>query len=212
MGLALVAALALVPRSAARAESALVAESISTSNVHWTWDPATVVGTSKLVRTDSGISASFHGSGLTPGQAVTLWFVVFNNPEFCAASPCGPADFGNPDVKFDALYGGGHVVGGSGIANFGAHLPVGDTSGSVFTEMNPPGPTVGLIDPFGAEVHLMAHSHGPARTGQVLKTQISSFFGGCEVFLGPNGGIADGPEDVPSSVGECSTIQVSVHK
>jgi hypothetical protein len=39
-----------------------------------------------------------------------MWFVVFNYPEFCASSPCVPADVKNPAVKFDALCGGGRVI------------------------------------------------------------------------------------------------------
>jgi hypothetical protein len=182
---------------------------VSTSSVFWTWDPATVLGTSRLVRTGEGISASLQSSGMPAGQTVTMWFVVFNYPEFCASSPCSDADIPNPDVKFDALYAGGHVIGGSGTANVGGRLAVGDTSGSLFTEQGMP--AAGLLNPLGAEVFLMLHVHGPAGTGQLLKEQISSFLGGCETFLGP-GGVADGPEDVPVAAGECSTIQVSIHQ
>ena len=48
-------------------------------------------------------------------------------------------------------------------------------------------------------------------TGAALVSQISSFTGGCTVFLGdlelPGSGLADGPEDVPDAPGECSTLQ-----
>jgi hypothetical protein len=205
-------AVAFAPHAAAEGKSAFRgAANPTTSDVHWTWDAVTVVGRSSLVRTETGISASFHGEQLPAGQAVTMWLVIFNYPQFCASSPCGPADMANPDVKFDALYGGGHVIGGSGSANFGGQLPVGDASGSLFNETGMPERAVGLLNPLGAELLLMLHSHGPAGTGQVLKAQISSFLGGCEVFLGPDG-VADGPEDVPVSAGECSTIQVSAHQ
>jgi hypothetical protein len=203
-------ALAFAPYAAAEGEPAFLgAPNSTTSDVHWTWDPVTVVGTSRLVRTEAGISASLQSSGLPAGQAVTMWFVVFNFPEFCASSPCGPADMGNPAVRFDALYGGGHVIGGNGTANFGGYLTVGDASGSLFVEQGMPG--VGLLNPLGAEVLLMLHVHGPAGTGQLLKAQVSSFLGGCETFLGPDG-VADGPEDMPVSIGECSTVQVSMHQ
>jgi hypothetical protein len=72
-------------------------------------------------------------------------------------------------------------------------------------------PAVGLLNPLGAEVLLMLHAHGPAATGQLLKSQISSFLGGCDEFLGPDG-VADGPEDMPVSAGQCSTVQVSAHQ
>ena len=70
---------------------------------------------------------------------------------------------------------------------------------------------VGLLNPQTAEIQLALHSHGPAGSGQVLKAQLSSFLGGCLVFLGPDG-IADGPEDMPDAAGECSTFQYSVHE
>jgi len=201
-------ALGVTASATGRPESG-AAQHVSTSAVYWTWDPATVLGSSRLIRTEDGISASLQSSGLPAGQAVTMWFVVFNYPEFCSSSPCGPADIPNPAVKFDGLYGGGHVIGDNGRANFGGHLAVGDPSGSLFVEQGMPG--VGLLNPLGAQVLLMLHVHGPAATGQLLKAQISSFLGGCEMFLGPDG-VADGPEDVPRSAGECSTVQLSMHQ
>jgi hypothetical protein len=186
----------------------------STQPVVQTWD-GTVVGTSTLVRTDTGISASFHSSGLPAGHAVTMWFVVFNNPAACVAG-CGLDDIlFNPDAGGDFLVGAGNVIGGSGTANFGGSLTVGDTSGSAFPEIGMPERSVGLTNPRGAIVGLLLHSHGPMVPGQALASQLSSFTGGCTVFLGdlelPGSGIADGPEDVPDAVGECSTIQASIH-
>lgn len=192
----------------------------STQPVVQTWD-GTQVGTSTLVRTDAGLSASFHSSGLPAGQAVTLWFVVFNNPSACGG-PCGLADLLDPDqaAKGDFLVGAGHVVGGSGVANFGAHLAVDDTRGSAFLELRGlEDMAIGLTNPRGAQVGLLLHSHGPMVPGQVLKAQLSSFTGGCTVFLGDlegedfegNSGIADSADDVPDAVGECSTILASIH-
>lgn len=187
---------------------------ISTQPVVQVWD-GTVVGTSTLVRTDQGISASFRSSGLPAGQAVTLWFVIFNNPSDCTGA-CGLDDIlFNPAAEADFLVAAGHVTGASGTANFGAHLQVGDTSGSAFPEIGMPDRVVGLTNPWGAQVGLLLHSHGPKVPGQVLASQLSSFTGGCAVFLGdlelPGSGIADGPEDVPDAVGECSTLLASIH-
>ena len=150
-------------------------------------------------------------SGLPAGQVVTVWVVVFNNPAACATHPCTFADMGegNPAAQGDFLYGGGHIIGGSGTGNFGGHLRAGDVSGSGLAEIG--GTALGLIDPFTAEIQLALHSHGPAVSGQVLKAQLTSFLGGCQQFLGPDG-IADGPEDMPDAVGECSTFQGSIHR
>jgi hypothetical protein len=187
----------------------------STQPVTPLWDAATVVGTSTLIRTDAGISASVRTSGLPAGQALTLWFVIFNNPSACPAT-CGLADLlFNPDAEGDFLVGGGHVVGADGSAGFGGNLMVGDIAGSGFPEIGMPDRPIGLSNPWGAQVALLLHSHGPAMTGESLASQISSFTGGCAVFLGdlelPGSGLADGPEDVPDAVGECSTIQGSLH-
>lgn len=189
----------------------------STQPVIWTWDASTPIGASTLVRTDTGVSGTFHSAGLPAGQAVTLWFIVFNDPSECSDDPCSIVDLiFNPDAEGDFLVGGGHVIGGSGRANFGGSVQVGDTSGSGFVEIGMPDRAIGLTNPRGAEVHLALHSHGPAVAGQSLRGQISSYTGGCESFLGNGGfagsGIADGPEDVPDAVGECSTLQASVHK
>jgi hypothetical protein len=212
LGALAVSATAGVQDVSATKAGAAAAPNVTTSPVYWNWDPATVAGSSSLVRTDAGVSFTYHTSSLPPGQVVTVWIVVFNHPENCATRPCtAPADVFNPAVQGDFLYGGGHVIGGSGRGNFGGFLPVNDPSGSGLIEIGFPEMAVGLLNPLTAEIHLALHSHGPAGSGQVLKAQLSSFLGGCLTFLGPDG-IADGPEDMPVAVGECSTFQYSIHQ
>jgi hypothetical protein len=141
-----------------------------------------------------------------------MWFIVFNNPAACEG-PCDAPDLFNPAVQGDFLLAGGHVIGASGMANFGGHLSVGDASGSGHIEIGNSAGAVGLINPYGAEVRLALHSHGPAQRGKTLKSQLSSFLGGCTVFPlnGDAFGGAEGPGDLPDAVGECSTVQYSVH-
>lgn len=192
--------------------------------VFWSWDlGGTPIGTSKLVRTNNGLGASFHTNELTPGHAVTLWFVVFNYPQLCSDGRCGPDDMGlGKPAQGDFLYGGGHVVGGSGTGNFGGHLKVGDTSRSGLAErLVQRGvcqdieacPTPGLINPEGALVILALHDHGPALTGQALVEQISTFLGDCQSGdIGDPDGFATGPDDLPIPAGGyCSTIIRSPH-
>lgn len=184
----------------------------STSEVSWWWDDAAVTGEAMLVRTPNGISANFHTSELYAGQAMTLWFIIFNNPAGCSTSPCTiPEDIFNPAAEADFLLAGGNVTGDSGQATFAGHLAVGDTSGSGMPEIGMPELALGLLDPMAVEVHLALHSHGPKQKGQELVAQISSFTGGCVDFLGPNG-FASGWDDVPDEDGECSTMQRSVHQ
>ncbi|HET6746288.1 MAG TPA: hypothetical protein VFH90_10650, partial [Candidatus Limnocylindria bacterium] len=192
---------ALLTMASATLVSATSAER-STQPVVRMWD-GIPVGSSTLVRTDSGISAVYQTTQVPAGQAVTLWFVVFNNPAACNG-PCGAVDlFFNPAAGGDFLVGAGHVVGASGHAMFAGSLRVGDTSGSAFAEIGMPERAIGLTNPRGAQVALLLHSHGPALNGTALASQLSSFTGGCQVFLGdlemPGSGLADGPEDVPDA-------------
>jgi hypothetical protein len=211
LGALAMSASAGVQNVSATKAGAAVAPPVTTSPAYWNWDQVTVAGHSQLVRTANGVSFTYHTPSLPPGQVVTLWVIVFNNPENCATRPCtAPADV-NPAVQGDFLYGGGHVIGGDGRGNFGGHLPVGDPSGSGLIELGFPEMAVGLLNPLTAEIGLALHSHGPARSGQMLKAQLSSFLGGCLTFLGPDG-IADGPEDMPVAPGECSTFQYSGHQ
>lgn len=195
---------------------AAAAEHVSQADVYWWWDANTAVGTSQLVRTDQGISGVLRTSGIPSGQAVTLWFIVFNNPEGCSASPCAiPADVFNDAAEADFYFAGGHVVGQGGTTTFAGHLGVGQTKGSGKTELAAAGvaplEAVPLSAPHDAEVVLALHTHGPALQGQDLVAQISSFLGGCDTFLGSDG-FASGPGDLPAAPGECSTVQRSLHQ
>jgi hypothetical protein len=149
-----------------------------------------IVGTSQTVRNDGGVNYVLKTSQLTPGDAVTMWFGVYNNPDACAASPCDFPDALNPATEADFLYAAGHVIGGSGQATFAGHRSVGDTEGSIFSG-------VGLLNPMGAEIQLIVRSHGPAIPG-MTDEQISTFNGGCNPGE-PNEGL-------------CEDVQFSVHQ
>jgi hypothetical protein len=129
---------------------------------------------SALVTDGSGASLTLHTTELVPGDAVTVWWVVFNAPRNCTHPEgpyrCGPGDLppfgGDGSAQPSLLYATGHVIGGSGKADFGAHLAVGDTSGALF------GP--GLTNPLGADIHLVLHDHGPADPA-IVNDEIHSF-------------------------------------
>ena len=144
-----------------------------------------------LFRHREGVFFTFSTSHLPPGDAVTLWLAVFNNPEFCATSPCSPADFANPDVNGTLFNTGGRVIGPDGAAVYGAFRGIGDLSGARpnFGTGN------GLVKPTSAEIHLVARTHGPANLMDptVLEQQLTMFFGGCP----PN---------------TCTNIQMSIHQ
>lgn len=196
---------------------ALAGESaeVTTADAYWWWERhaagATPMGTTKLVRNDSGLSATYHASALPAGQAITGWIIFFNKPGECNSSPCAvPADVFNPAAEADFYPISGSVVGASGNASFAGTLRVGDLNGSGKAEIGV-GTPIALTNPMGAEVVLALHSHGPALSGAELVSQLSSFTGGCEIFNGTNG-FADGPDDIPSGPGECSTFHYSLHE
>ena len=92
----------------------------------------------KLVRQPDGASFAFTTRGLMAGNAYTIWFVAFNKPGACNApmmvggeviALCGLPDLGNAAAEPTAVWGAGHVVGGSGMTTLGGRVAVGDTSG-----------------------------------------------------------------------------------
>ena len=64
----------------------------------------------------------------------------------------------------------GKVIDVDGKATFRGRLPVGDTSQAIF------GP--GIVNPMGAEVHLIVRTHGAAIPG-LLEVMLSTPNGGC---------------------------------
>lgn len=143
-----------------------------------------VAGAEASITTNNGgANFTLHTSELTPGDAVTVWWIIFNNPEYCDhgtgvpnGALCGGLDLsvrgGDPLIESSVLYAAGHVIGGSGSGNYGGHLSVGDNSGANF------GP--GLLNPQGAEIHMVVRTHGPAIPGQIPE-QIHTFNGACDV-------------------------------
>ncbi len=125
-----------------------------------------------LVSHDNGARVTFQTRDLAPGHAHTLWWVVINAPENCAASPCtaGEVLFNDEVVEANVAYGDGSVVGGSGKATFAAHFSTGPVPGGWFASE--------FTNPRGAEIHLIMMDHGPAIPG-LVSSQISTLRGGC---------------------------------
>jgi hypothetical protein len=156
VALALVGLLSVVLIS--RAGAAPTTSPVSTSPVKTIVTPpaeSVEVGTSTLVRSDSGIAFSLQTSGLPAGHAVTVWWMVVN-PDAAAPS---------------VLYAAGHVIGDSGAAGFGGSLQEGDTDGVVELD----GMSLeGLLDATGATVVVVVRDHGPARP-DIVQQQIHTF-------------------------------------
>jgi hypothetical protein len=163
---------------------------------------------STLTRMPHGVYMTFKTSGLTPNDAVTMWWIIFNRPENCSNGECGQDDAFQVDengqtlldeagnwvpnlerreaVGWSSLRADGKVVEEGGSAEFRGHLPIGDATEAVF------GP--GLLDSMKAEFHLIARTHGPAIPGGT-HNQLNTAWGGCE------------PGQFP-----CVEIQIAVHR
>jgi hypothetical protein len=163
------------------------------------FDGGAVVGHASLTRGQNGVKlkvttqvsgqldnfGDLLGVDWTTGDASTVWFVVFNNPDECDDG-CGEdevlkaagelEDPGNNAAGVGVHFGNGHVAGGEGFHS-AARLKEGDMSGLLFG--------MGLKDAMTAEVHAVLRSHGPADelTGQQLSAALHSVDGGCEVNI-----------------------------
>jgi len=146
---------------------------------------------------------SFLGPQWKPGDAVTNWWAVFNNPEYCTV-PCGRDDlfagglridlddhpfFDEIDGTVGLIFATGHTT-TSGTWSSSATLAEGDVSGVLFG--------VALGDAETAEIHVVVRSHGPeaAMTLEEAVDAVSSIGGGCSnsgARTGPN--ICGDPQD-----------------
>jgi hypothetical protein len=136
-------------------------------------------GGGSLSRNNDGVFGTIYASGLTPGTVVTMWWAIFNNPEFCAAEQCVPPDLANPLVNGALLYGGGRLIGVDAYATFGGYRALGDNTGF---QINPgyPNPSPGLLDAKKAQIHFALRTHGPANADPaILQLQLTTFNGGC---------------------------------
>jgi hypothetical protein len=152
---------------------------------------------SLLARTPSGLVTVLHAVDLAPGHTYAAWWVVFNDPAFCAypsatmGARCGdgdlPANDGDPRAGATVAYATGHMVEdlpGVRTTDFAAFLPTDAWSVAAF------GP--GLLDPAGAEVHLVLTDLGPVDPSDAY--QIRALADGC----------------LRGDQGDCPTVQISV--
>lgn len=123
-------------------------------------------------------------------EALTLWWVIFNNPEECE-NGCDGEDLANPAVAASVVYASGQISRANGKVRLVAGL---FEQADGFADGLIGGP--GLLDAEGAEIHLVVRSHGPKLAGGYLE-QITEFAdAGCRDLGGPN---------------ECRDVQFSVH-
>ena len=159
-----------------------------------------VVGHATLNRTQSGVRLQINTTGLQPGYAYTVWWIIFNNPAACAPAGCSGADLATPAVLASVMNATGGVAKANGGGKFTAFLPLG------FIHTNPSDEATdgafnrqvrgaGLQNLWGAEIHAVIRSHGPSN-GKIK--QISTIGGYC-LNVAPAAPCYD-PQAVPFSV------------
>lgn len=140
----------------------------------WSFADLSALGTSTLLRQAGGVQMTLGTGSLPAGKVVTVWWIIFNHPEFCqfgeAPAPatgfpgttCGAGDLGiveglvaDPRVDPAVVHATGKVIGHDGIGNFAAYLSAGATKEEILLSDGTP-----LAEPFGADVHLVVHPHG----------------------------------------------------
>jgi hypothetical protein len=155
-------------------------------------------GNSFLTRLDNMIPVTLEAEDLTPGDAMTLWFVVFNNPAGCyVLGHCGEFDedfseAGIISAEIGLGNASGNVVKSNGTLEFGGILRQGSNDDHQIIFGAGFGEHLLTADPHDAEVHLVLQSHGQGRGGKKLREQLTYLEANC----------------TPS----CADLQFAIHK
>ena len=173
----------------------------SVSDMQWLSDGLILrEGRSTLVRRNGGIRMNMYTSELKHGDAVSVWWVVFNHPENCThgtmGERCGEGDIGADGVNASIIYADGHVVRHTGRVIFNSMLISDRMKGVVYGN--------GLFNPTGADVHLIVRDHGKVIPG-MMREMIRTFDGGCNVE-------SEDGENSRTGLNDCVNLQYSVHE
>lgn len=138
-------------------------------------------GKGKLKRSVDEIAVAVS-STLIPGDAATVWWIIFNDPTRCDGDElsrrlgyrCGVGDREKDHASM--LYAGGAIAGPDGRYELRAELKPNDLSNVAMG--------IGLVDPYRAEVHAAIRTHGQASPDKaVLHSQLTTMDGGCTSSL-----------------------------
>lgn len=146
-------------------------------------------------RTDDGVKTEVF-TRATPGNAYTLWYLVFNAPENCIDG-CGRHNIFTPEGAFNEAQieaarisvvwaGAGDVADRAGFLRLSGSLAEGDfpdgpqqvvvgrAEDNAFAPVD--APVTGIEDVSTAEIHIVARAHGPAsEDADELERQLSQF-------------------------------------
>jgi hypothetical protein len=141
-----------------------------------------VNGATTLIRDyeNKVIRANVSTGALEKNFAYSIWWVVFNYPQYCITPyECGLGDLevnnGDPRVKNSVFYGGGMVADGTGYANTVMTLVRGRTKRELFAMSK----DWGLQNIRGAEIHVVLRTHGLAGIAGPVSKQIGTAAEAC---------------------------------
>jgi len=126
-------------------------------------------GSATINRNNNGISVQVHATGLTPGNAYTTWFIVFEDGEIDFAG-------GNPIVVNHA----GNHVGVSGMATFSGSLPTGTVkeNSNFMALLNPGDGNFDTPRTSAVVIHLVDHGQrGEDADPKTVADNINGIFG-----------------------------------
>lgn len=138
-----------------------------------------ISGEATLTRTKDGVSVDQTFHGLTIGNAYTIWWVIFDNPQGCAAEECVPSDLGRGQAQGTLVNGGGFVADNATESN-SSQLARHDVEGRQVWVGDPSG----IDNPYRAQVHLVLRNHGVAESvPSDLAAQTSTFADFCNLLV-----------------------------
>jgi len=156
---------------------------------------------SRLARHEHKVKAKVKTRELSPGNAYTVWLVIFNTPEGCQTSPCGEADIGYGPATSSVIWSGASgVARPNGKLKTKGVLRVGNPAGyqQLLADLGAPDP--GFLDADDAEIHFVIRDHGPV-TGN--PDQLTTFEGDCT---------AASSFGLGAGTYECVDVQFSIHE
>ena len=154
-----------------------VRESVEVSD-HFIFNTDQIVNGSTILVRDSRhrvITATVTSRALQPNNAYSLWWAVFNYPEYCIEPyRCSVLDLeingGDPQIKASVFWAGGFIADASGTANTALQLTRGRTDRELFAASG----DYGLQNFADAELHLVLRSHGEAGVWGTVAQQIGT--------------------------------------
>ncbi len=162
--------------------SRAVRESVQVSDMFVFNTDIAIQGGAILVRdlNNKVIRASISTNDLMPNGAYSIWWAVFNFPEYCAdPANCRVSDLevfgGDPRVQASVFWGGGFVADALGHGEANIVLTPGTTERELFGRTQ----NFGLKNFADSHIHIALRSHGMAGAAGPVSEQIGSADGAC---------------------------------